>query len=328
MAVTPTFPVIVDPWGNTNTSSADMVQPGAGLQNTGFLPPPVVPDREHVNWLFNWVMNAVRYLLVRGIPAWSASETLYVIGSHVNENGLEWILTSGAATTGLAPHLDTTHWSLAVPIPPGTILSTRVLVAASGTSIAKTAGTERARVWIYGNGGGGAGVVGPNASGGGGSAGGFGYWETTTIPANWAIVWGAAGVGGTGADGTAGGNTTFNNGSTTVTVSGGPGGLTTGLGGDPAAITTNATINGSGEPGGSGVVFDAGTGFFAISGKGGSHTSIGGAGGKELTSGVGVLAGKNAVGPASGGGGAMANGAGTAKGGDATAALIVLQELS
>lgn len=312
-------------WGNTNTSSPDMVTPGAGLVNTGFLAYPTKLKRGHLNWLINKLHQGLRYYMSQGIPAWDSSETQYAVGSVVSYLGIAYVLNV-ASPAGTNPTVDTAHWGLLVSIPPGTLLRETILT--SGTSLAKVAGVARARVWMRAAGGPGAGAIGPNTAGGGGSAGSFIFWETTVMPsANWAFAFGAPSAPGSG-DGPDSPDTTFSNGVTTVTAKGGKGGKATGDAGIAPGPGLNGTRNGYGPPGGAGVVFNSGTGFFAISGFGGSATDFGGAGGQSITSSTGVANGKDAVGPASGGGGGMANGVGTATGGAATGGMIILQELS
>ena len=187
----------------------------------------------------------------------------------------------------------------------------------SGTSIAKAAGCTFAivEIWAGGGAGGGSAAV-PGDAGMGASAGGFAYWATSTIPAaNWSYTIGAGGVGVAGNAGGLGGNTSISNGTTTVTANGGNGGGGGSFSapGSAPAISTNGSINGSGQPGSQSTTNASSVAF---SGSGGS-SSWGGAGvGQSNASGT-DLTGNAATAYGSAGGGAMGGAGVTAKAGGA-----------
>jgi hypothetical protein len=110
----------------------------------------------------------------------------------------------------------------------GRLLNVRVLT--SGTSYTPTSGTKSALIQLLGGGGGGGGATGVASStgmGGGGGAGGFVQKFLASVGAGpFTIAIGSAGTAGasTGAAGGTGGSTTFNDGTTTYTASGGVGG--------------------------------------------------------------------------------------------------------
>ncbi len=223
----------------------------------------------------------------------------------------------------------TTVESPAAGVPAGTpgrwrrVLATGRIIRSgwlTGTSLASAAGCTRARAWIRAGGGGGGGAFSAVDCGGGGAAGGWAYFETTRIPPSWAYVIGAGGAGGIGSVptlGFTGGNSTFNDGVTTVTAFGGPGGD---LGGAPAsapAVSTNGTKNGSGSPGAYGNPSTP-------SGGNGGSSDIGGGG----MGSAGGANGGDAIGPGSGGGGASRAGGAQTNGGAGTAGAIFLEELS
>lgn len=302
-------------WANGATTSPDMVIPSAGLVNTGFLAPPTLPKRGHTNWILNKLHQGLRYYLAQGVPAWDASETNYAVGSMVTFSGLCYILNV-ATPAGTNPATDTAHWGLLVPVQTGTLLRRSIL--ASGTSLAKySADVRRARMKILAGGGPG-GVVSNSGSvttgTGGGAAGGYAEWETTTIPATWGYAIGAGGVSGNAS----GGPTTITDGVTTVTANGGPSGSAS-FGGAAPAISTNGTLNASGQPGSHPVNTAAGA---IISGAGGSSV-LGGAGGPSSLSTINGLPG---IGPGAGGGGGVAVPSTTVVGGSGTAGIIILEE--
>lgn len=201
-------------------------------------------------------------------------------------------------------------------VPSGQLLRTSVLT--SGTSLVKIANCRRAHVRMVGGGGGGAGAGINQYGGGGGAAGGYAEFFTNTIPATWFFSIGAGGLAGSfvPTDGGSGGNTTFSDGATLVTAFGGGGGGILGPGQSPA-ISTNGTINGSGEPGG--------TQDRVTSGRGGSSL-LGGAGGPPV--------GNDVDSDGSPGTGYGAGGSGgyrfvtNASGGAGTAGAIILEEYS
>lgn len=116
-----TKPTISDVWGNTNTTSPDMVAPS--YIPTGFPAPagvPVKPPRGYINWLFNWLMNAVRYISIHGIVEWDAAETHYNDGfpaPFVRDNDGYFYQLTGTATTGVHPRLDLGNWELVLKTP-------------------------------------------------------------------------------------------------------------------------------------------------------------------------------------------------------------------
>lgn len=224
------------------------------------------------------------------------------------------------------------------PSPPGKSLIRRSVLT-SGTSLAKATGVTLARAYLLGGGGGGAGIAstgaGQNGAGGGGAAGAAAYFETTAIPAgSWTYAIGAAGTGGanTGANGNAGGNTTFSDGTTTVTAPGGGGGTQLAPsasanigGGGTTSTATNGTINGSGAPGGPAVCLASGASPVQRGAGGNSAWGGAGKGGGAVS---GSSAGASATGYGSGGAGAaVAASSGTgAAGGDGFQGLIILEE--
>lgn len=206
-------------------------------------------------------------------------------------------------------------------IPSGQLLRTSVLT--SGVSLATFAGCRRARVRLVGGGGGGAGAGSSTSqdAGGGGAAGGYAEFFTGTVPAAWAFTIGAGGAAGSfiPGDGGNGGSTTFSDGATTVTAFGGGGGKTHSRPGSAPSLSTNGTINGSGEPGGGG---DS-----VFSGRGGSSLLGGGGGGPVSTFGFTSSAANNGVGFGAGGSGAAVVSAFLA-GGVGTGGAIILEEYS
>ncbi len=107
-------PVVADPFANAASGSPDIAVPT--YMGTGFPAPagvPVKPPRGFINWLFNWCMQAGRYLLSRGVSDWDSTETQYTPGSVAFNNDFYWwmLMNGGAATTGTRPDADTANWS-------------------------------------------------------------------------------------------------------------------------------------------------------------------------------------------------------------------------
>lgn len=227
-------------------------------------------------------------------------------------------------TSGNILQSDGTTWANAGG---GVLLGRQALT--SGTTYTPTTGTTEALIRIWGGGGGGGGCSAvAGCAGGGGGAGGYAEYHLTGVTGTYAYTIGAAGTGVSGANGNAGGNSTFVNGGTTVTAFGGAGGAFVGgtaaikfmLGGAGGVISTNGNVNGAGVPGTNGMTSTVNT--VVMSGAGGS-TSLGGGGLERSTTGVGNAAIANT---GSGGGGAAAT-AGTANaGGSGAAGMIIITE--
>ena len=217
---------------------------------------------------------------------------------------------------------------------PGRYVATQVLT--SGTTYTPTNGTVKQQIvqgWAGGGGGGGANTAATSDSfGGGGASGGYfrrNYAITTT--GTYAI--GGAGTAGVAAAGTGGtgGNTTFTDGTTLCTAFGGLGGVgmsgaataLVALGGASGAVSTNATVNGKGSPGGFGIRV-SGVAGGGVSGHGASYMFGGGANGTNVAG-----AGAGAVGFASGGaGGCTIAGSAAAAGGAGTQGIIIVDEFT
>jgi len=113
MSYAPSRPVVANAFANTASGSPDIAPPS--YLDSGFPAPggvPVKPPRGYVNWLFNWAMNAGRYLVSRGIADWDATETAYATGAlAMDSNGKIYKLT-GTATLATPPHSDLGNWQL------------------------------------------------------------------------------------------------------------------------------------------------------------------------------------------------------------------------
>lgn len=327
-------------WGNTNTSSPDMVTPGAGLVNTGFLGYPTKLKRGHLNWLINKLHQGLRYYMAQGIPAWDASETQYVVGSVVSYLGVPYILNAGSPA-GTNPTVDTAHWGPFITMP-GTLMRRSFLT--SGTTLASTARTTRARIMILGGGGGSGGHGGGLSSKnimGGGAAGSWGMFETTIIPGTWNYVIGAGGTAGASPASTAtsaggdGGASTLSDGTNTFTAPGGKAGNAI-YPGDPGAAasvspgTSTSGLGFTGAPGSMGFTNDTGGSGVGSDGGGGS-SNYGGGGRGGYTVGGGDRPGNPGSGRGAGASGAGVNigGSNTPQAGAAgSGGLIILDEYS
>lgn len=230
--------------------------------------------------------------------------------------------------------VDVGRWERAqlYPTPFGQLLRAPQVLT-SGTTFAPLIPGKPALVEVLGAGGGGGGTntAGASASvASGGSAGSYARKYFASLPASCAIAIGAAGTAGTaGNTGGTGGNTTFSDGTTTVTAPGGGGGLPQAAAATfdfrgftgTTAVATNGDINSGGMTGDGSIRLDGVTGR---SGSGGSSQY--GAGGAGKTFGG---AGNAAIGRgAGGGGGATLNGGAAVAGGAGTAGLIVVWEFN
>lgn len=212
----------------------------------------------------------------------------------------------------------------------GRYLATTLLTA--GTEFTTGAETNTIKLRMVGGGAAGGGVtnVGAQAAAGGGGGAGAYAERTFAVSPNTVYTY-AIGAGGAGVAedaGANGGDTTFSDGTTTVTAPGGTGGpqaaasaaLTANLGGAGGAVPTNGDVNVAGNPGEPGVILIV-AGPVGVSGKGGSSPF--GAGAIGLTAaGAGTAA---ADGFGAGGSGALRNGA-AGTGGAGTDGAIVVEE--
>lgn len=208
----------------------------------------------------------------------------------------------------------------------------------SGTTYTPTYGTRKARIqgWAAGGAGGSASAVAGGANGGGAAGGYFEYWlDITAHPSTfptYAYTIGAGGAVNAGAAGSAGGNTTFVDGLTTVTAFGGPGGSATAgtaaikftSGGVAPAVSTNGHVNGGGVPGGTGLTSTVAT--VGCAGDGAS-TSLGGGGqGGRYSAAVAAPGNPALANTGSGGGGGGTGAALVGAGGAGAAGRIIITE--
>jgi len=215
----------------------------------------------------------------------------------------------------------------------GSYIGTTVLTA--GTTFGTSNRTKKIKLRMVGGGGGGGGVGTAAVSaalGGGGSAGAYAEKTFTVTPStNYTYAIGAGGAGGTNAptNGSAGGDTTFSDGVTTVTCPGGLGGNASNAGVAVQAtgssghsnVATNGDLNTYGAEGAPGLRF---SGTIGCSGSGGNSQF--GAGGRSFNSGSAGQAGAGYG--AGGGGGAVTNGSAAVAGGDGVQGVIIVDEFA
>jgi hypothetical protein len=214
-------------------------------------------------------------------------------------------------------------------------MTTKIIPFTASGTYTPSAGLVSAIVECVGGGGGGGGVTGISAvlsGGGGGGSGGYSRKALTAaqIGSSLNIVVGAAGVGATSADGTAGGDT-YVGASYAASLCGAKGGggggrrtsgtaATAGLGG-AAGI---GDIASAGALGSGFVDGDSATNAFGLNAGGSSVFGGGGPGGLAPSS--GSYPGNNASNYGSGGGGATFYNSGLAAGGNGSAGIVVITE--
>ena len=249
------------------------------------------------------------------------------LGSLITGNGTSAIGLIAPGTSGNILVSNGTTWETSL----GGIFIDTILLA-SGTSYTPTTGTNKIMIELWGAGGAGGGVDGgaTGAIAGGGGSGGYARYYMTGVgsgPYTYSI--GAGGAGVVGAAGNAGGNTTFNTGTVTITAYGGQGGgsvpggpaVKFAFGGAGGVISTGGDYNSGGAPGGRGMTGTIRPAIF--SGYGGS-TSLGGGGtGIYNLTAAGVWA---ATSTGSGGGGANGLDPPASAGGDGADGVIIISE--
>ncbi len=242
-------------------------------------------------------------------------------GYSLNYNdGTGWILVDASGGQVVTPLV-------------GRYLGTSVLTSASANFTTQAATNTIVIRGVAGGGGGGGctSVSSAAAGGGGGSAGGYAE-KTFTVTPNTAYAYtcGALGAGGISLIGTAGTDSTFVVGATTVTCKGGIGGpvgtavttLSAYPGAAAPAVSTNGDTNSSGAPGGPGIVVVVATPL-GVGGAGGSGPF--GAGGNGIAA---VGTGTAGTGHGSGGGGALTGATAGRTGGAGTAGMWIVDEYS
>lgn len=81
--------------------SGDVTTPSQGEQQSGFVTGK--PPRRKANWLFNWVDNAVQWILGLGLPTYQAGQTYQPGARVVGADGQSYAWAHTEATTGVAP---------------------------------------------------------------------------------------------------------------------------------------------------------------------------------------------------------------------------------
>lgn len=122
-----TEPEFAPPWGETITTSPNLVRPTDGFIQGGWPLSAANPTRGRFNWLLKQCHNGIRYVMTRGLPNWSSSDDSYPAGAVVRDTFTDgagftrrsFYYLHGTAVTGTAPHSDPTNWSLIADMPIG-----------------------------------------------------------------------------------------------------------------------------------------------------------------------------------------------------------------
>jgi hypothetical protein len=104
-------PSVLPAWGETNTTTADMVQPASGAIQTGWILSATAPARQTWNWLLNFCANAIRYFMQRGMVDYDAAET-YQLNARVIGNDGNTYVSIQNANSGHTPSTSPTWWTL------------------------------------------------------------------------------------------------------------------------------------------------------------------------------------------------------------------------
>jgi hypothetical protein len=293
------------------------------------------------------------YRKVNALSVYNADTVAATVTIRRNDNSTTYVLMVVTLAAGETLHFtDTQGWFVldasgqkktTMTIPSGVYIGRSFITYTDGASHTFTQNplTRRLRAMVQAGGAGGGGVdgtAGTNvAAAGGGGAGGYAEREYTAVTAAtvFSAVVGAKGAGGTaGANpGTAGGDSTFTDGTTMVTAKGGnPGTGDTGDGTTShvagGAVSTGATNGQVDIPGEAGADSLTVTNIFGLSGRGGhSVMGKGGSGLVRIQADAASTAGTNATGNGAGGGGAASGASATnVAGGDGTNGLIIVEE--
>lgn len=204
-----TKPEVIPTWAE----GGDKIRPSDVEITTGWPVSNVPPSRQRFNWLFNYLMNAVRYLTRRGIPDWDATET-YSIGDSVigPDNKIYRALTGGNLNKTPAGNPDDwSFWISGLSDVPGRLIGVRTFDA--DAAYTPTAGTNSIIVEVIGAGGAGGGAAAQSAgqtnAGGGGGSGSYARARITSGFSGAACVIGIGGAGVVGGNGNNGGASSF-----------------------------------------------------------------------------------------------------------------------
>lgn len=104
-------PAVLPAWAEDKVGvPADMLQPVDADIKVGWPLSAIPPSRQRFNWLLNYAMNAVRYFMQRGLPAYDAAED-YPLHARVQDaSGNEYRCIQ--AGTGHTPATSPTWWRL------------------------------------------------------------------------------------------------------------------------------------------------------------------------------------------------------------------------
>lgn len=270
-----------------------------------------------------------------------ANTTATGINSTVLTNGQLLIGSTGAAPVAAAPvagsgiTITPAAGTFTVSASP-TVISANIVVYAANATYTPPANLLYAIVECVGGGaaGGGAATTTGISVGAGGSGGSYtrSVFAYASLTPNVAITIGSGGTGVSGANGNAGGSTTFG---ALVTAPGGSGGglatSTTGAtgvnGASPGSAPTGTVVFSSRGQSGE-TAFGIGTGtLWGQSGRGGQSLIGPSSGGAVFTNGTGTATGGNGVDPGSGGGGSVVQNSTAVVGGDGVAGYVVITEL-
>jgi hypothetical protein len=103
-------PSVLPAWGESNTTSADMIQPTNGQIAAGWPVSSTPPSRQRFNWLINWASNAVRYFMQRGLVDYDASETYQIGARIIGDDGNTYVSIQNT-NIGHLPSTSSTWWT-------------------------------------------------------------------------------------------------------------------------------------------------------------------------------------------------------------------------
>jgi hypothetical protein len=111
-----TKPTVLPAWGETNTTSADMIQPSNSSIATGWVLSTLAPVRQYWNWVLNYVDVGIRYFMQRGLVDWDTAET-YQIGARIigdDNNTYTSIVNNNIGNVPSTSPTDWQPWALSV----------------------------------------------------------------------------------------------------------------------------------------------------------------------------------------------------------------------
>lgn len=103
-------PEVVPTWGELATDPGDMVQPSNTQIQDGWQESATPPPRQYFNWFFNFVANALCYILQRGMVDYNSAQTYQLNARVIGDDGNTYVSIQNA-NQGNTPSTSGSWWA-------------------------------------------------------------------------------------------------------------------------------------------------------------------------------------------------------------------------